>query len=588
MRRRTPIFLVPLLAAVAFLLGVGRKDITTSHEARVAQTAREMADGGWPWSARTVSIRPLHLVRPQGMVRLEPREGERPIDVNPWLIPIYNGQVRLQKPPLPYWCAAVIFRLAGQTAWSARIVPAALGFFATFLMMDLARRLLGRRAAYVAGMLWVSSYFIPQEYRKAMADPYLAFFTLGCVWAWVKRSGDRGQGSGRYVLLFYASMLGGLMAKGPVILIHVAIGLAAYHLCYRRRPPRGAAMHLLGIALVLALGLPWPLYVLRHVPGAVELWRYESVGELADNVENAREWWFYFPDLLLLAVPWTPVWLAGLVWPGVRRRRRLWFPVAWYLATVCFFSLSNLKKDAYLLPVMPAMVLMVTQVLLGMIAAARRTRPSRWAEFLWRIQGVLVMVLAGVVVFLLILKGPDRSTLREFAKFFRNFHVNWSEVTAADVAAAVIAVVVAIAAIAAERSRRPRLRFGGLAAAFALLFALFFQQYMTVKDNGNSLRPFAQAMLAESSPPGCTLFQSNLPDPVRFYLPRNLTFDPTAQCAIVAVENRRRKGKEPTQSPFPPIFEGRITSTENLTSTDPASGNDWTLYRLHLKKTSHE
>jgi len=584
--RRYQLGLIFALAVLVFVVGLGRRDIIASHEARVAQTAREMAESGWPWGAAAVWVRPLYVVRPQGMVRLEPREGEPPIAVNPWMIPIFNGQVRLQKPPLPYWCAAIVFRIAGETPWGARIVPAVMGLVATFLMYDLARLLMGRRAAWAAGMVWVSSYFVPQEYRKAMADPYLAFFTLGCVWGWVKGSGVggqgsggeglrvRGQGLGKYVLLFYVSLLGGLLAKGPVIFVHLGIALGAFHFFYRRRVPGRVGVHLIGVLVVLGLGLPWPVYVLRNVPGAVELWRYESVGELADNVENAREWWFYWPDLLFLAVPWTPVWLAGLGWPRVRRRRRLWFPVAWYLLTVVFFSFSNLKKDAYLLPVMPAMVLMVTQVIVGMTAWTRRRRRG-WAEVLWKVQGALVVVLAAVLVFLLIVKGPDRGTIREFLKFFRHFHAGSFESSAGNIAAAVVAVVVAVAAVVLERSGGVRLRLAGLAGAYAVLFAMLVQFYMTPKDNGNSPRPLAAAMVREASAPGCTLFDLNLPDPVRFYLPRGVKYDPGARCVIVAVENRKRKS-------LPAVFQGRMESVERVVPNESAEADDLAIFRVRL------
>ena len=29
------------------------------------------------------------------------------MQVNPWLVPIMSGEMRLQKPPLPYWFAAI-------------------------------------------------------------------------------------------------------------------------------------------------------------------------------------------------------------------------------------------------------------------------------------------------------------------------------------------------------------------------------------------------------------------------------------------------------------------------------------------------
>ena len=61
-----------LLAAMVFVLFLSGPDIVTSHEARVAQPARQMAASGWPWSAKPADVAP---------VVLRPREwsGSRPI-----------------------------------------------------------------------------------------------------------------------------------------------------------------------------------------------------------------------------------------------------------------------------------------------------------------------------------------------------------------------------------------------------------------------------------------------------------------------------------------------------------------------------
>src|SRR3954451_22241861 len=91
------------LALVVFLPMVGARDIVTSHEARVAQTARQMAAVGWPWAARAVSVPVVAIREVDGMKRLAPLPGAGTMEVNPWLVPVINGQGRLQKAQLLYW-----------------------------------------------------------------------------------------------------------------------------------------------------------------------------------------------------------------------------------------------------------------------------------------------------------------------------------------------------------------------------------------------------------------------------------------------------------------------------------------------------
>src|SRR6185369_16600936 len=138
------------LAAMTFFSLLGRKDIVTSHEARVAQTARIMAASGWPWDAKPVEVPVMAMKEIDGTKELRPAEGGPRMRVNPWLVPVINDQVRLQKPPLPYWCCAIVFRVCQFGEAQARFPSALLGVIAMLLVADLARLVLGKRAALIA------------------------------------------------------------------------------------------------------------------------------------------------------------------------------------------------------------------------------------------------------------------------------------------------------------------------------------------------------------------------------------------------------------------------------------------------------
>jgi len=85
----------------------------------------------------------------------------------------------------------------------------------------------------------------------------------------------------------------------------------------------------------------------------------------------------------------------------VRHRRRLFFPLAWYGATVVFFSFVHLKKDAYLLPVMPAQALLVARFVHASLAWARRRPALKWLDTLTWIQTAVGAVAAVALVVLI-------------------------------------------------------------------------------------------------------------------------------------------------------------------------------------------
>ena len=405
--RHAALILALALGAATFLLDLGGRRVTASHEARVGLTARAMADAGPPWAATPVRV---------GLPR-----GRGSADVNPWLIPVFEGSVRLQKPPVPYWTSAGLMRLGVRGEWAIRLVPAVLGLLATVLVYDLARQLGDRRLAGPAALVWVTLFSLVENYRRGMADPYLAFFALAALVAWVRAcraSGREGGAAGAGLVAAWAAVGIGLMAKGPVVLIHVVVPAAALAWTHGLRPRRSWGWHArwqaIGLVGLLAVGLPWPAYVLTHLPGTLEVWRYESVGEFADNARNARPWWYYGPIAVELTLPWTPLVVAGLArslrsaWrlPG-RRRRELFAPL-WLGAIVVFFSLAHMKKEAYLLPVVPAVALLAAR---GVVGASAMVRRGMAAGRGWRlVQAGVGVAFAGVFA-VMVMRPPAPGSL---------------------------------------------------------------------------------------------------------------------------------------------------------------------------------
>lgn len=376
-----------LFASVAFFAFLGRAQIASSHEARVAETAGMMARSGWPWSARAVEVPRVELERGTTGSRLIASRNGATISVNPWLVPVFKGQVRLQKPPLPYWFTAIAFRCFGKSAATARFVPAMLGVLSCGLIYVLGRRCGGRRMALIAVATWTSLHFVIDEHRKAMADPYLAFLSLAAIAAWIEAS-SRTRRRRALVLLCYILLAAGALAKGPIVFLHVGIAAAAFTWCFRRRPHAPLLWHLGGVGLFAAISLPWPIYILLHEPDALEIWRFESIGEFFDNQRNARPVWFYLPQLFLITAPWTAFGIAGIAM-AVRRQAKA-FPMVWAMALLLIFSASHMKKNAYLLPFMPALVILIAGGVNWMIAIGRR-RPG--SDRLW-MQGHTI---AGIV-----------------------------------------------------------------------------------------------------------------------------------------------------------------------------------------------
>ena len=549
-----------ILAVVVFLPKLGDRQIVTSHEARVAQTARQMAASGWPWNAKWIAVPPVKLgTEAGGIKRLQPQWTQPPIWVNPWLIPVLSGQIRLQKPPLPYWCAAVLYRMAG-VPWSerlTRLIPALLAVFGTLILFDLVHLTMGRTVACCAAVMWVSTYFIAEQFRLAMADPYLAFCTLACLWMWVRASLATRQLIP--LKLFYFFLALGVLAKGPVIFIPLGTGIIAYHICLKRPWPRSIAGHSLGSLVVVILVLPWVWYVWRHVPNVGEVWRYESLGELpgSDHVEKPRPVWFYLPYLFLITLPWTLISIAGIVFCWVRRRRRVpLFPLCWYAATVLFFSLLPVKKNTYLLPIMPAQVMIGAVGLAALIGTVRRL-PHK-AMLAWVQAGIGIA--GGVTAIVLAAK----------------VHQIMAFVLAA------LSLASACGALAELRAHQGRLWMWRQTIAYILAIVVIFDFFNAQRDNQRSAQPVCQELITLMQQTGQTLAPGHVPEEAALYLPLDLPLNRDATSMLAIVDDPKNQ-----KQPIPVDFADRvpwrkIVAVQRVPMNSAPDNARWKVYRLQL------
>jgi hypothetical protein len=563
---------VPALIVGALLLFttmLGRRDITTSHEARVVQTARQMAAVGWPWEDEAVvQVWPAELKRVHGSLELTPRTSGGRVIVNPWLVPVLNGQVRLHKPPLPYWCSAVMFRALGFSEFAARIVPAVLGAVATLLVYDLARRVLGQRSAPLAAAVWITSYFVLDEYRKAMADPYLAFFTLAAVWAWIAAA-DRPAPKSVLVFGMYISIALGVLAKGPVILVTIlpAWVLARFVLRRRLRAPWGA--HVGGIVIATIIALAWPAYVASRVPLAMEFWRYESIGELTDNLQKARPWWEYLGVIVYLPLPWMPMWIAGIAAAflhgrrGFRspRGRRRTFALAWFVLTVFLFSLANIKKPAYLLPVMPAQTLIVADALVLLVAFARRRGLGGAQRALAWMQFAIGLGFMSTIATLM----------------WRSDQFNQSDRLTAGVAMAASLLVIVPLLL-----RKPRQWIIWQFAAYGIILATYSGIFTSGWDNPRSARTFARSLADYVASSEIPILLGTLPEDVSVYLPMGLPDGIGAAEVLIVLDDRKNRLQVTPQYLASRVYGAQVEAIERMRLTGGLDRGRRKCFRVRL------
>jgi len=323
-----------------------------------------------------------------------------------FLVPHLNGEAYSHKPPLLFWLIDLGWAVFGVNPFSARLVAPLFGLGSLFLTARLARRLWPDRPeiAGLAPLVLIGSVFWAVFTTLTMFDMILAFLTLAGLLGVVRTWRDGGRGG--WALLGVAVGLG-ILAKGPAILVHTMPVPLLAPLWTGGAPPGGWKRWYLGLLAALAGGIAVAL--LWVVPAALfggEAYREailwgQTAGRMVDSFAHGQPWWWYLavlPPMVLPWLAWPTLWrsLGGV--PAALSDHGVRLCLAWFVPAFVTFSLISGKQLHYLLPVFPALALVVTALLVRWEATGGA--PSRDQ----RIPAVMVAVLA-IAGFAVLLAG---------------------------------------------------------------------------------------------------------------------------------------------------------------------------------------
>ncbi|MCY3002936.1 MAG: phospholipid carrier-dependent glycosyltransferase [Planctomycetota bacterium] len=386
-----------------------------------------------------------------------------------WILPYFNGEPRLQKPPLNYWGAIAAHELVGApqaetVSENQARAPSALGGVLMVLLTMLLARTLGFRplAAALSGALLASSTaFLDWSHNAQPEMLYAALCTLellGFAQAWVAAREGRSTLPG--CLLAWTGAGLAVLAKGPLLPGFLLAGatLASWLARDARPRPRRNLRPLLGLTLVLAFVLPWVALVVHREPQAPEFWRSQMF-DRTGGVHSA--WWqplkfFYVTALAKLAAPWSLLAFAGLIW-GWRTRSNERLHARWlawvFVVPLVVLGFSARPKGYYLLPALAPLFVLMAETACVAFDTLREQSP-RWVRNVLRVHAGVAFA-AAAALFLYLLLRPSAFGARPLT----------------DGLGALLAIVAAGAAVDALRhtSSQPRRTAIGAGLALAAL-----------------------------------------------------------------------------------------------------------------------
>jgi 4-amino-4-deoxy-L-arabinose transferase-like glycosyltransferase len=307
-----------------------------------------------------------------------------------FLVPYVNGEPYSHKPPLLFWLIQLGWAVFGVNDWWPRLVAPLCALAAVPLTLRLGRALWPEEseARYTAVWVLFGTLLFAAFVTLTMMDLLLLDCALaGMIGVLHLKNEDRASG-----LLWLGAGIGlGVLAKGPVILLHVLpAAVAAPWWAPQLKGKLGRwyldllLALLIGAALALAWALPAAWFGGEKYRHAI-FWG-QTAGRVSESFAHRAPVWYYLPFLPLILFPWF-VWPR--FWKGLAdanwRDTGLRFLAAWLLLTLLGFSLVSGKQAKYLVPFLPAFALLVGYAL------GRTASPIRWWDMLLPALGFLAL-----------------------------------------------------------------------------------------------------------------------------------------------------------------------------------------------------
>src|SRR5665647_2506351 len=368
--RSLHLFLLLLIAFVAFTVNNGALEANIM-EARNLTTAREM------------------------------------LQKNNWLEPTMNGELRLEKPPLPTWIASTTMHFSGEENLALLRLPAALAaLLLVFFLFKLTTELTeDRLLPFLVAGTSATSFYIFFMARDISWDIFCHSFMIGAIWLFHKGIKNNGNG---WRALAGAGVLMGLsfMSKGPIAFYALLLPyLIARSFSYGWR---GVARQKKGLAFMVLIALVisfwWPMMIwFSHPKFSAQIAQQESAAWLNRSTRPFYHYWSFPVQSGIWAIIATIALYFPYARPRIKRFGNYTFLALWVVITVILLSLFPEKKERYLLPVLLPLAILTAFYFRYLIYSYLTSSHDKADRVIFRVHTLLMTLIAFAIPLTVIL-----------------------------------------------------------------------------------------------------------------------------------------------------------------------------------------
>ena len=270
---KTLLFLI-VIVFVLLLFNLGARPVSKIQEVRIAETAREMLASG------------------------------------DYTVPRYNGELRLQKPPLPYWTAVASYQVFGINEFAVRLPAVLFGLLTALVLFLFIKKEAGLTAASHAFLIAITTFISIRYFRSGEADAMLlCFIGVACtIGYWlVTQNGAKNLQSkhtGYLQWLFGLSVGLAFLSKGPAGIAIPLLSVLLFAWQQKTLPQFKQCFSVSGLVVFFVIAGAWYAWIFWKLPDVAQHFMGKQLDETFVSGTHAKPFYWYFAHFFEFFMPW--------------------------------------------------------------------------------------------------------------------------------------------------------------------------------------------------------------------------------------------------------------------------------------------
>jgi len=322
-----------------------------------------------------------------------------------WMVPTMNGELRLEKPPLPTWIAAFAEHINPDNIMLQRAMAGLAALLLLIFFYKLAYEFTrNNKFAFISSLVLITSYSIILMGRTASWDIYCHAFMLGGIYYLFKSLKKDGSQMGGFAL---SGLFMGLsfLSKGPVSFFALLFPFLISLPFLKDLKFKNKAKSLILLIIIMVMISTWWYIILLiyHHDKVIYILNKESGAWVNHNVRP----WYYYNAFFFETGIWALILLTAIFLPVFRGNYKISkenkVVLLWLILQLILLSCIPEKKNRYLLPILipcsyiTGFLLIYWDKISGQIS--QKIKKFRWDKILYKFNSYFITFLITILPF---------------------------------------------------------------------------------------------------------------------------------------------------------------------------------------------